>query len=121
MAPVFLFVIFAIIDFGALLSNQISLTNAARNGARYYSLNKADYAGAQAKAIGAATGLISCSGATATGTPTSGATSGTDVSITVSCTYAPITPFGALAKMFGNHSVISLPTALSATTKMVVE
>ena len=109
--PVFLTLVFGVIEFGVLLTNKISLTNAARVGARYASLSAANTTSSQTKATNAASGLSSCASLSAVttyaGTPN-------EASVTVSCTYTPITPLGALI-----NSVI--PTALSSTTRMVVE
>ena len=113
IVPFFLTLIFGVIEFGAELTNKISMTNASRVGARYASLNVGNGPEAEHRAQDAASGIIGCSAPVATASYAGG--SGTDVTLTVTCNYSPITPLGSLLKD------LVLPTSSSATTKMVVE
>ena len=113
IAPLFFILLFAIIDFGALLQNKISLSNAARVGARYGSLSASNATSSQTKAVSAATGMTSCPSPSASASYSGG--SPNEITMTVSCTYTAITPLGHFL------SGLVLPSSLSATTKMVVE
>ena len=114
IAPLFFILLFAIIDFGALLQNKITLTNAARVGARFGSLGTSKGPASQEKAReDAAHGLTSCPSPSASASYSGG--SPNEITMTVSCTYTAITPLGHFL------SGLVLPSSLSATTKMVVE
>ena len=110
--PIFLTLVFGVVEFGVLLTNKISLTNAARVGARHASLSGGNTTTSQTKATAAASGLTSCSNLNAVTSYTLIAP--IEATTVVSCTYSPITPLGSLINSL-------MPTALSATTKMVVE
>ncbi|GAA1820610.1 TadE/TadG family type IV pilus assembly protein [Planosporangium flavigriseum] len=96
--PLLLFVLFGIVDFGRLLNAQITLTEAAREGARAAAL----YQNADAR-VQAAT-KDSLGGATVTTTvtacPAGGSTSANAV-VTAKVTFTFITPLAALAPLFG--------------------
>ena len=55
--PLLLIMLFAIIDFGWVLNQQMSVTAAAREGARYYAIHNAE-AGAKAEAETRAASLV---------------------------------------------------------------
>ena len=58
VVPLLLFVLFAIIDLGWIFNQQLAVTAAAREGARYYAVNY-DEAGAKATAEARAANLVS--------------------------------------------------------------
>lgn len=113
VAPLFFTLVFGVIEFGALLTNKISLANASRVGARYGSLASTNGGGAQTTALTAARSLTRCANPSATATYSGG--SPNEVTTTITCTYSALTPFGRLV------TGLILPTTLTATTKMVVE
>ena len=70
--PLFLTLVFGVIEFGSLLTNKISLSNASRVGARYGSLDAANTTSSQTKAETAASGITGCSTPVATSTYSGG-------------------------------------------------
>lgn len=111
VVPLFLAMVFGIVEFGAMMMNQIHVTRAADVGARAGSLKGSNATNAVA-AVGTATsGLISCPA----GTPTASyAGSPSVVTVTASCNYSPITPVGTIAGFV-------IPTAISRSIMMRVE
>lgn len=111
VVPLFLIMVFGVVEFGALMMNKIHVARAADVGARTGSLKGGTTATAISAAASAVTGLISCTAATPTanygGSPT-------QITVTASCTYAPITPVGSLASF-------AVPTAVSSTIVMRAE
>ena len=101
--PVLLFVVFGLIDFGRMLNTQLTLTEAAREGARAAALGQ----NADARVQAASTNL---SGVTDTVTPcpAGGASTG-DATVTTSVTFTFVTPVAALAPLFGGHMSGSVP------------
>ncbi|HET8614524.1 MAG TPA: TadE/TadG family type IV pilus assembly protein [Actinomycetales bacterium] len=93
--PVLLMLVFGIIDFGRAYNAKISLTQAAREGARARALG-ADTA-ATASRVQLAAGMVSGSVVVDAGSPCPAVPAATDVA-TVKVTYAftYITPIGAL-------------------------
>jgi len=115
--PLLLLVAFGIFEFGFITNDQIVLANAARDGARTGSLSGTNEAAAISEAQADFQGLILCPTATPAATYT-GANPQT-VTVTVSCTYHPVTPLGSLVVLLG-HS-LTIPSALSSSTSMRVE
>lgn len=111
VVPMFLMMVFGILEFGAMMMNQINVSRAADVGARAGSLKGSNAANAVAAANSAVTGLINC--AAATPTASYGGSPAT-VTVTASCNYAPITPVGSIAG-------IVVPTAISRSIIMRVE
>ena len=97
MLPLLLLLLFGIIDFGRALNAQVTLTQAAREGARLTALNQPNVT---SRTQAAATGLSGV-GVTVVSAcpPGSGPTANADVK--VSYTFKFITPIGAIAKIFG--------------------
>jgi len=118
LLPLLLLIVFGVIDFGRAINAQITLTQAAREGARLASFGYSTSA-VTSRAQSAATGL---SGVTVTVTSScpSGAGSGVDAVVQVSYVYSFITPVGAFAAMFGSTSFGSTLT-LSATGEFPCE
>ncbi len=98
LLPMLLLIVFGIVDFGRAINAQITLTQAAREGARALSLGQADY---QARAQQAAIGL---SGVTVTdlpdskgvtGCPAGSEQNGDDAVVQVTYTFTFDTPIGS--------------------------
>lgn len=117
LLPMLLLLLFGIIDFGRALNAQITLTQAAREGARLAALGKSNVvSGTQAAAIGL-TGV----GVTVTPSPTCPANAGPGVNATVKVTYTFtfVTPVAAISGLFG--STWGSTMNLSATGVMPCE
>lgn len=112
LLPVLLLMVFGIIDFGRALNAQITLTQAAREGARLAALNEPNVV---SRTQAAATGL-----SPVTVTPTScpaGASQSADAVVQVGYSFSFITPIGAIAALFG-ASGFGSGLSLSATGVM---
>jgi Flp pilus assembly protein TadG len=93
--PLLLFVVFGIIDFGRMLNAQITLTEAAREGARAVALGQ----GADARVKAATTGLAGVVH-TDVACPAGGSASA-NATVTTSVNFTFVTPLAALAPLFG--------------------
>jgi Flp pilus assembly protein TadG len=91
--PLLLLILFAIIDFGRMLNTQITLTEAAREGAR-----AAAYSQSVSTRVAAATGNMP--GVLTTTTACSASSEFAQVELEVPFEF--ITPFAAIAQMFGS-------------------
>ncbi|HUB38783.1 MAG TPA: TadE family type IV pilus minor pilin [Streptosporangiaceae bacterium] len=116
--PLLLLIVFGIIDLGRALNAQITLTEAAREGARLEAIGDSA-ATVDARAQAAAPQL---SGMTVTITsscpPGAGPTANAEVNVSYSFTF--ITPIGAIASLFGS-SGLGGPIALNAQGVMACE
>jgi Flp pilus assembly protein TadG len=119
LLPVLLLIIFGVIDFGRAINAQITLTQAAREGARLASLGYSTSA-VQARAQSAATGLSPVTVTVSSSCP-SGAGMGVDAVVQTSYQFSFITPVGAFAAMFGSASFGSSTLTLTATGEMPCE
>lgn len=119
LLPVLLLIIFGVIDFGRAISDQITLTQAAREGARLASLGYSDSA-VQSRAQSAATGLSPVTVTVSSSCP-AGAGNGVDAVVQTSYQFSFITPVGAFAAMLGSSSFGSSTMTLSATGEMPCE
>jgi TadE-like protein len=118
LLPVLLLILFGIIDFGRALNAQITLTQAAREGARLAALGVPS-ATVITRAQTAATGLSPVTVTVSSTCPVNAGT-GVDAVVTVTYTFSFITPVGAFAAMFGTASFgTTLP--LTATGEMPCE
>jgi Flp pilus assembly protein TadG len=117
--PILLLIIFGVIDFGRAINDQITLTQAAREGARLASLGYSTSA-VQTRAQSAATGLSPVTVTVSTACPT-GAGAGVDAVVQASYSFSFLTPVGAFAAMFGSASFGSSPLTLTATGEMPCE
>jgi len=99
LLPVLLLLIFGIIDFGRALNAQITLTQAAREGARLAALGYSTSA-VTTRAQSAATGLSPVTVTVSSSCP-AGAGLGVDAVVQTSYSFSFITPVGAFAAMFG--------------------
>ena len=119
LLPVLLLLIFGIIDFGRAINAQITLTQAAREGARLASLGYSTSA-VTTRAQSAATGLSPVPTVTVTTACPTGAGTGVDAVVKLTYTFSFVTPVGAFAAMFGTASFGST-LSLSATGEMPCE
>jgi Flp pilus assembly protein TadG len=93
--PVLLMIIFGIVDFGRMLNAQVTLTEAAREGARSAAVGQtttetnARVANVTSGMTGVTTDIAGCAGTT-------------DATVTVHYTFSYVTPFAAIARMFGS-------------------
>ena len=120
-APVLSLVLFALIEFGLILSDQVVLNHAAADGARVGargdSLTQKGYAQAEANAALGSPGLVHCP----PGTPQvvyDGAIPDY-VHVTISCTYSPLTPLGSVATLIGG--ALNVTPTLTGSTSMRVQ
>ena len=95
--PILLLLVFGIIDFGRMLNAQITLTQAAREGARSQALGIAPDARVRAAASNLDNLKIDPGPACVTDSPSTA-----NATVTVSHTFEFVTPVGALAAMFGS-------------------
>jgi Flp pilus assembly protein TadG len=99
LLPVLLLLLFGIIDFGRALNAQITLTQAAREGARLAALGQST-ATVTSRAQSAATGLSNVTVTVSSSCP-AGAGTGVDAVVQTSYSFSFVTPVGAIAGMFG--------------------
>jgi Flp pilus assembly protein TadG len=115
LLPVLLLIVFGIIDFGRALNAQVTLTQAAREGARLEALNQPNVV---SRTQAAATGLSPVSVGVTSCPPGAGPESNAVVKATYSFHF--VTPVGAVAAMFGG-SGIGAPITLTAQGAMPCE
>lgn len=99
LLPLLLLIVFGLLDFGRAINTQITLTQAAREGARALALGQSTYqARAQAAAIGLSavtvTELPDSLGVT--GCPAGSELTGDDAVVQVTYTFSFITPIGSI-------------------------
>jgi Flp pilus assembly protein TadG len=125
LLPVLLLLVFGIIDFGRAINDQITLTQAAREGVRLASLGYSP-AAVNTRTESAAAPTLTLTSANITVTPATspacapGAGNGVDAVVKLTYTFTFITPVGAFAAMFGTASFGST-LSLSATGTMPCE
>lgn len=93
LLPLLLLILLGIIDFGFVLSAKVTVTQAAREGARLEALGQSDQV--TARSANAANPL-------AVTTQVVQSCPGTDAEVTVTHTYTFKTPVGAIGAMFGS-------------------
>jgi Flp pilus assembly protein TadG len=98
--PLLLLIVFGTIDFGRALNAQITLTQAAREGARLASLGEPNV---QTRTQAAATGLNPVT-VTVTGCAV-GAGPAANATVNASYSFSFITPIGLIAGLFGSSGV----------------
>jgi Flp pilus assembly protein TadG len=115
LLPILLLIAFGIIDFGRALNAQITLTQAAREGARLAALNQPNVVSrTQAAAVGLSPVSVSV-----TSCPP-GAGQGVNAAVVTSYSFSFVTPVGAIAGVFGGSGFGS-PITLSAHGVMPCE
>ncbi|HEX8864031.1 MAG TPA: TadE/TadG family type IV pilus assembly protein, partial [Lentzea sp.] len=115
LMPIVLFLMMGIIDFGRAVHAQITLTQAAREGARVAALKQP---GVTTRTQNAATGLSGV-GVSATSCPT-GSAGSSSAEVTATYTFTFVTPIGGFAGFFGGGS-FGDPVTLSAKGVMPCE
>jgi Flp pilus assembly protein TadG len=119
LLPVVLLLLFGIVDFGRALNAQITITQAAREGARLGALGVLP-ATVVTKTQAAAAGLSPVpTFNTGTACPADAAAS-VNATVIVSYTFSYLTPVAAIGKMFGSNNFGSAVT-LTATGVMPCE
>jgi Flp pilus assembly protein TadG len=101
--PVLLLIVFGTIDFGRLLHARMTLTEAAREGARAVALGEGVDV-AKARAVRAASSMTSKPLPTAADVQVTPCGAGADpgaATVTVQHTFHFVTPFGGLARLLG--------------------
>jgi Flp pilus assembly protein TadG len=116
LLPVLLLLVFGIIDFGRALNAQITLTQAAREGARLVALGEPNVV-ARTQAAAADLSPVTV---TVTASCPSGAGPDADASVTTSYAFSFATPIGAIAALFGGGG-IGGPITLTARGVMPCE
>ncbi len=120
LLPVLLLIVFGLIDFGRALNAQITLTQAAREGARLDALGQSAQAVVQ-RTITAATGLgLTAGDVTETQACAPGAGPSADADVQVSYRFTFITPVAAISTLFG-ASAIGGPVTMTARGVMPCE
>ena len=120
LLPMLLLIIFGVIDFGRALNAQVTLTQAAREGARLDALGQSN-AAVVSRTETAASGLsLNSSNVTETQVclPNAGPTA--DAQVTVTYSFSFVTPVGAIAGIFGGSGFGS-PITLTAQGVMPCE
>ena len=114
--PLLMLILFGIIDFGRALNAQITLTQAAREGARLDALGEPNVT---SQTQSAATGLSPVS-VNVTACPP-GAGPNVNAQVDVSYTFNFVTPVGAIAGLIGGSGGLGSPVTLTATGVMPCE
>lgn len=111
LLPVLLLLVFGIIDFGRALNAQITLTQAAREGARLAALGQSNVvSGTQAAATGLSPVTVSVTSCPAN------AGVGVNAVVGVSYTFSFVTPINAIVGLFGS----SVGSAITLTAQGVM-
>jgi Flp pilus assembly protein TadG len=111
LLPMLLLIVFGLIDFGRALNAQITLTQAAREGARLAALGQSNV---NTSTQSAATGLSPVT-VNVTTCP-AGAAAGVNSVVQVSYKYTFITPISAISGLFGS----SFGTSMTLTAQGVM-
>lgn len=114
LLPVVLLLVFGLIDFGRALNAQITLTQAAREGARLASFGQAS-AAVVTRTQTAANGLSLPAADIAVTTCAPGAGAAANAQVTISYPFSFATPIGAIMSMFGSGAAKSLTLTATAT------
>jgi len=95
--PFVLLLVFGVIDFGRMLNAQITITQAAREGARWAALGQP---GVPARVAASAPALTPAPGAAVTACPAN-APVDANARVVVSYTFSFVTPFAAISGLLG--------------------
>jgi Flp pilus assembly protein TadG len=114
--PLLMLIVFGTIDFGRALNAQITLTQAAREGARIDALGEGNVIG---QTQNAATGLSPVN-VQVTACPPGGSLA-SDAVVNVSYQFSFITPIGAIAAIIGGAGSLGAPVTLTARGVMPCE
>ena len=99
LLPILLLLIFGVVDFGRAIDAQITLTQAAREGARLAALGQSNST-VVTRAQAAATGLSPVTVSVTSMCPVNAGV-GVDAVVQTSYSFSFITPVGAIAALFG--------------------
>lgn len=110
LLPMLLLIVFGIVDFGRALNAQITLTQAAREGARLEAVGQPNVV---SRTRSAATGLSPITVSVTSSCPT-GAGPDADAVVRASYSFSFVTPVGAIAGLIGGQG-FGAPITLSAT------
>lgn len=110
--PLLLLLVCGIIDLGRMFNVQITLSAAAREGARWAALGQA---GVPARVVTAAPGVVPAPSTSVAACPASPAV-GANATVVATSTYALITPLSALSGLFGS----TFPGAVTLTGRGVM-
>jgi Flp pilus assembly protein TadG len=119
VAPLLVVLLFAIVDFGRAFQTWITLTNAAREGARLGATG-ADADAIRSRVKTTAPGLGLTDGNISVSYP-NGQSTGNSVVVTVNHNLTLITPLGSLISLLGSSGSIGSSFALSSTADMRLE
>jgi Flp pilus assembly protein TadG len=104
--PIFLVIVFGIIDFGMGLKSWIQVTNAAREGARYAAVTcataDADIDLVKDRAVASSADLVAAGDVDVTNCPGDSTES---VTVTVEYDYSLITPLGGMLSILGGFGI----------------
>jgi Flp pilus assembly protein TadG len=120
--PVLSVILFGLTDLGLAIHNAVTITNAARDGARVAAVNSGS-ASAVATAVAddeKSTSLVDCTTSTPTISKTAYASpppTYSSYTVTASCSYSPITPLGPLFKLVGATANSTFTISSSTTMK----
>jgi len=101
LLPLLLLIVFGLIDFGRAINAQITLTQAAREGARLAAFGQ-PVATVQSRTQAAATGLNVTTGEISVTTCPQNAGPAVDGSVTIRYPFTFVTPISAISKLFGS-------------------
>jgi Flp pilus assembly protein TadG len=110
--PLLLVLVCGIVDLGRLTNLQITISAAAREGARWAALNQSDVAG---RVSAAATGVVPPPATAVTPCP-AGSNLGANATVVVTSRYTPITPIRSLSSLLGG----SFPATVTITGRGVM-
>ena|SRR5579885_3547641 len=119
VVPVFLLLLFGMIDFGRAYSTSVTLTNAVREGARYGITNPTDTSGIIAAVQNAAGPYNDASLIIPNPTCSASCTSGQSVVVTSSYSFSFITPLAAIANFVSGGTIPSTFTINSSATMRI--
>ncbi|MGN6681446.1 MAG: TadE/TadG family type IV pilus assembly protein [Streptosporangiaceae bacterium] len=114
--PLLMLIVFGIIDFGRALNAQITLTQAAREGARLDALGEPNV---QSQTQAAATGLSPVTVQVTACPPGAAPTANAEVDVSYQFNF--VTPIGAIAGLLGGSGGLGSPITLTATGVMPCE
>jgi len=110
--PLLLLLVFGIVDLGRMLNVQISLTDAAREGARWAALNQS---GVAARVAAAAPGVSPAPATSVTACPVPAAV-GNSATVVATSTYTMITPIAQVSGLLG----VAFPGTVTITGRGVM-
>jgi len=115
LLPLLLLIVFGIVDFGRMLNAQITITEAAREGARAAAIENSNAAAETrvAKVMAGATVVV-----LPDNTPCDGVALSADATVKVSAEFKFVTPVGAIAGMFASPAGFGGDVTLTGTGVM---